>query len=850
VRAEVSKWLARMRPKLIAFLLAWLPLLVSAATTNVSVGQGGANFNPSEVTIALGDTVTWTWFGNNHSVASGTQFNPDGIFDSGIRNVGAHFSFTPSGAGTYPYYCTVHGAMMTGTITVTAATPSPTPTATAAATPTATPTATVSPATPTPAPSPFTSRPLLFPPVTTAADVPISISEACISILDGPCTYMWTYGGTYPGLTIRRPAGQTTRVTFANDLPSLAGGKTVHHHGNHSASADDGQVTGATFLFEPGQTRTYTYEGIEDGQSERGAMQFYHDHRMGETGMTVWMGLTGLYIIDDPADPTTLPSGEYELPLVIADRQFDADNQLQYFYDPSGVAGDKVLINGVYEPYLDVADRKYRFRIMNGANARIYMLTLSTGEAITQIGTESGLLPAPVPRTALDIGPAQRLDLVVDFAGKLGAELYLRDAFQNVPLLKFRVNRHSVETSTVPATLRPLPDIGQPTVTRSFSFDFTSNHWTINGQRFDPNRIDARPVLGTTEKWVFTNPTGTTHMVHIHDVDQQCLSRDGGPCYAYETMKETWRVGPGETLELKMKFTDHTGIYMLHCHILEHEDDGMMTQFEVVPPIPSPGIPAAPTLNISTRGNVVGGDNDLIAGFIITGGESKRVLLRAIGPSLSAFGVSGALTDPVIRLFNSSSLEIANNDDWQTARGASEIQALGLAPKSASEASMVQSLAPGSYTAVVSGKDASTGIALVEAYDIGQSANSALANISTRGSIGLNDNLLIGGFIVGGIDSAKVIIRAIGPTLANFGITTALGDPTLTVYDKNGSAVITNDNWLDDPNAAAIQSYNLTPSSTKESATYLQLAPGNYTAIVRGVAGGTGTGLVEIYNIP
>jgi len=411
-----------------------------------------------------------------------------------------------------------------------------------------------------------------------------------VSILDGPCTYMWTYGGTYPGLTLRRPTGQITRVTFANNLPSLAGGKTVHNHGNHSASADDGQVTGANFLFEPGQTRTYTYEGIENGENERGAMQWYHDHRMGETGMNVWMGLTGLFIIDDPADPVTLPSGAYDLPLVIADRQFDSDNQIQYFYDPAGVVGDKVLVNGVYQPYLDVADGKYRLRILNGANARIYILTLSTGEAFTQIGTESGLLPAPVARTAMDVGPAERLDVVVDFAGKLGQELYLMDAYQMVPLLKFHVTQHVTDTSTIPSTLRALPDIGPPTVTRNFSFDFTSNHWTINGAVFDPNRIDARPVLGTTEKWVFTNPTGTTHMVHIHDVDQQCLSRDGGPCYPYEPMKETWSLNPGETIELKLKFTDHIGIYMLHCHILEHEDDGMMTQFEVIALAPLHGL--------------------------------------------------------------------------------------------------------------------------------------------------------------------------------------------------------------------------------------------------------------------
>jgi hypothetical protein len=427
------------------------------------------------------------------------------------------------------------------------------------------------------------------------------------------------------------------------------------------------------------------------------------------------------------------------------------------------------------------------------------------------------------------------------------------DAYQMVPLLKFRVNQHSIDTSSAPATLRSLPNIGEPTVTRNFSFDFTSDHWTINGQRFDPDRIDAKPVLGTTEKWIFTNPTGSTHMVHIHDVDQQCLSRDGGPCYPWETMKETWSVGPGETLEVKLKFTDHTGVYMLHCHILEHEDDGMMTKFEVVAPptpTPTPVVPAAPTLNIATRGNVLGGNNDMIAGFIITGTESKRLVLRAIGPTLSALGVSGTLGDPLLRLFNSSSVQIASNDNWQSDPGATEIQTAGLAPKFASESATVQTLAPGSYTVIVSGQNNATGIAVVEAYDIAQSANSTLANISTRGSIGLNDNVLIGGFIIGGSGNAKVIVRAIGPTLTNFGVNGTLGDPTLTVYDKNGSAVMTNDNWPDDLNAARIQSYNLAPSSTKESATFLQLPASNYTAIVRGVAGSTGTDIVEIYNIP
>ena len=242
------------------------------------------------------------------------------------------------------------------------------------------------------------------------------------------------------------------------------------------------------------------------------------------------------------------PRASFDLPLVIADRQFDAKNQIPYVFNPNGVTGDKFLVNGVYQPYLEVGDRKYRFRILDASNFRTYFLELSNGDSFIQIGTESGLLPAPVTRTGMRMGPAERLDVVVDFAGELGQNIYLVDALTGTQLLEFRVTQHVTDDSSIPATLRPLPDIGEPTVTRNWSFDQAGGHWAINGLRFDPNRVDARPVLGTTEKWVFTNPTGQPHTVHIHDVSQQCVSRNGGACYPYETMKETWYLTPGETL--------------------------------------------------------------------------------------------------------------------------------------------------------------------------------------------------------------------------------------------------------------------------------------------------------------
>lgn len=586
--------------------------------TSVASGEEGigAPATPNDATWRhrFFDTIFWTTEGGDFSatVSASQSVGAIGVYtwssaqmvvdaQSWLDNPGTNFGWLALGdesaIATAKRFDTRESAsppvltiqyttpMPTPTATPTA---TPTPTTTPSPTPTPTPTATATPtATPTitPTPTPF-SHPLVFPPVTTEANVSIGIDEACVQILDGPCTNMWTYGGTYPGLTVRRPTGQTTDVTFTNNLDPAAGELTVHNHGNHSSAANDGQPD--DLLIPTGGSRIYTYDGLEEGANQRGKMQFYHDHRMDVTGRNIWMGLTGMYIVDDPADPVTLPSGAFDLPLAIADRQFDANNQIPYVFDPNGVTGDWILVNGVYQPYLETGDRKYRLRILDASNHRTYNLALSTGDSFTQIGTESGLLPAPVARTQMRMGPAERLDVVVDFAGKLGQDVYLNDTLTGKQLLKFHVDQHVADDSTIPATLRPLPDIGQPTVTRNWSFDRTSGHWTINGLRFDPNRVDAQPILGTTEKWVFTNPTGQPHTVHMHDVSQQCVSRNGGPCYVYETMKETWYLAPGDTVEVKLKFTDHTGMYMLHCHMLEHEDDGMMTQFEVVAPRGTP----------------------------------------------------------------------------------------------------------------------------------------------------------------------------------------------------------------------------------------------------------------------
>jgi hypothetical protein len=254
-------------------------------------------------------------------------------------------------------------------------------------------------------------------------------------------------------------------------------------------------------------------------------------------------------------------------------------------------------------------------------------------------------------------------------------------------------------------------------------------------------------------------------------------------------------------------------------------------------------------LNLSTRGVVSSGDSVLIGGFIITGTESKTVVLRALGPSLSGFGLSGVLNDPVLSLYNSSNTLIATNDNWQSDPHNADIQKNGLAPPNLRESATFQTLAPGAYTVIVSGKNSAQGIGLVELYDLSPESNSTLANISTRGSVGTADNVLISGFIVGDVGSATVVVRALGPSLASHGVSGVLSDPTLTIYDSTGTAIASNDNWQDNVNSIDILKNALAPPNPLESALVLHLPAGAYTAVVGGADGGTGIGLAEVYTL-
>jgi hypothetical protein len=238
--------------------------------------------------------------------------------------------------------------------------------------------------------------------------------------------------------------------------------------------------------------------------------------------------------------------------------------------------------------------------------------------------------------------------------------------------------------------------------------------------------------------------------------------------------------------------------------------------------------------------------------MIATGTESKTVIIRAIGPTLSEFGVPGALADPTLELYQGNTL-LFSNDDWRNSTQQAEIESSGFAPNKNAESAIIWTLIPGeNYTAVMRGKNGQTGIGVVEAFDLDRAAASKLANISTRGFVDVDDNVMIAGLIVvapSGGANLNIVVRALGPTLGDSGVPGALANPTLDLVNSSGTVIRSNDNWKDSQRAE-IEATGLAPTHDEESALLQAVAPGAYTAIVRGNGRTTGVGLVEVYNIP
>lgn len=525
--------------------------------------------------------------------------------------------------GTYPFYCQFHPNMQ-GTLIVEGQDDSGR-----------------KPAAPT-----FSQR-LRLPKVLTGAHLTIPVRQADVRVMPhGPKTLMWTYAGGYPGPTIERPTGHRTTVTFVNRLPRSVGDITVHLHGDHHSSADDGQPD--SHLIKPGGRRTYVYPLTDGGAPERAAFDFYHDHRMDETGRNVWNGLQGMFITHDAFERRLdLPRGKLDLPLLVSDRSFDGNNQLSepfphpgdgntsptskftgpYAAPGDATVGNRILVDGVYAPHFNVASRLYRLRLLNGSGFQSYDFHLSTNQPFVQIGTGSGLLPRPVVRDDILLGPAQRADVLVDFGRDFGKRVTLQSVprTDNQPggigtpqasIMQFRVTKHVVDHTRIPRRLRPLPKLTVPaTPSTIWTFGLggdvnSGTYWTVNGHPYDPRSVDAMVPLGSTQRWLLENVSPITHYIHIHEEQWRTVSRDGRPPPAYEAgLQDTWRLDPGETVEVAAKFTDYTGIFMIHCHMLDHEDHGMMAQFDVTkrgssvlppgyhlaPPPPAPGTPTAPS---------------------------------------------------------------------------------------------------------------------------------------------------------------------------------------------------------------------------------------------------------------
>ena len=498
------------------------------------------------------------------------------------------------------------------------------------------------------APEPVSfDQPLVVPDRVRGARVTLAMRQAQVRMLPtGPRTRMWTYGGSYPGPTIVRPGGRETSVRFVHRLPRKAGAMTVHLHGDHHASEHDGQPT--TQLVRPGQSRTYEYPLTYGGLPEPSSFFFYHDHRMDRTARNNWRGLQGMFVVEDEDERRLrLPSGRRDVPLMVSDRSFRADNSLTNpFADgirmvghdgamswvgpkappDDATVGTHVLVNGRYAPYLPVSATRYRLRLLNASHFSAYSIGLSDGRPLVQIGTGNGLLPRPVVRDRVLLGPAQRADVVVDFHGAAGQDLVLDsvpaplgesgdDARQAV-IMQFRVGGEERDTSRVPAQL-PSPDLvrAPARVSKRWTFDLGGAHpdaghgagqtaghggghgtghggggnqprgtfWSVNGHAFDPDRVDHRARLGTVERWRLRNTSDMTHYVHIHAEQWRTVRRNGKPPPPWERgLEDTWRLEPGEVVDVAARFEDYTGPFMIHCHMLDHEDHGMMARFDVV----------------------------------------------------------------------------------------------------------------------------------------------------------------------------------------------------------------------------------------------------------------------------
>ncbi len=421
-------------------------------------------------------------------------------------------------------------------------------------------------------PSVVTRHPLRIPPEVSPTGLTLTAAPSVVS-LGAATSNAWTYNGLLPGPTVRAQSGDSVMIALVNGLNEET---ITHWHGMLVDDVNDGHPR---FAIAPGAT--YNYQFLIN---QRACLNWYHPHPHMLTGKQVNLGLAGAFIVNDAHEQSLgLPDGAYEVPLIIRDASTDRGGNLVYKPSRGGFDGKFPLVNGIKDPYLDVDTALYRCRILNGSNARIYRLAFSNGAPFTLIGNDGGLLESPVSLAWIDIAPAERVDVLVDFSqADVGSSVMLRDLRAGWDLLQLRVARAVSAGGTVPATLSTIAPLSDVRATRDFSFDGMSR---INGREYDLTRIDFTVPFGQTELWRFTTAGNAPHPVHVHGASFQVLSRTGGrgALFPWERgWKDTVLLEDGETVEVLIRFEAYRGIYLLHCHKLEHEDMGMMANFEVV----------------------------------------------------------------------------------------------------------------------------------------------------------------------------------------------------------------------------------------------------------------------------
>ncbi|MDT8305385.1 MAG: multicopper oxidase domain-containing protein [Anaerolineae bacterium] len=468
-------------------------------------------------------------------------------------------------------------------------------------------------------------------------ELALTATVATSQIHAGKATQVWTYQGevlsgnpdslqslpgSYLGPILHFRTGQRVRIHFNNDLPEPS---IIHWHGLHVPHEMDGHPMD---VIDPGETYIYEFQ-----IANRAGTYWFHPHPHGRTGPQVYNGLAGLFLIsDDEEEAAGLPSGDYDLPLIIQDRSFTADNQFLYLPNGAmdrmmGFLGDQILVNGQPNYGLSVAAQPYRLRLLNGSNSRVYKLGWSDGSPLTVIATDGGLLEQPVQRDYVTLAPAERIELWVDFSQwDVGSELRL----QSLPfsgdmmpgraatphgsrfdVLTVHVDRQGEPGQALPAQLstidrHQLAEADNGRRPRTFALVMQGMAPTINGRQFEMEGVAADEIvrLNTLEAWEFVNQSGAgggmgmmggmtmPHPMHVHGLQFQVVDRqvEAGSVtdwqsvsegYVDEGWKDTVLVMPGERVKILLKFEDFTGLYIYHCHNLEHEDLGMMRNYRV-----------------------------------------------------------------------------------------------------------------------------------------------------------------------------------------------------------------------------------------------------------------------------